>query len=134
MKSFRIMQIGASSGILMWTFVFACLVAGFIVFPSYLSMSVWNYIAQYFDIIPPIGIAQGLFLWIIIIMAYGTLKASYFFVNLTPSLTFMEKDFENIKDLKIHSIALSIKRTENDTNEKLVHKNVEEEVELISKK
>ena len=52
-------------------FVLSCLSAGFIVFPGWVGMHLWNYLATSFNVLPMIGLIQGILLW-------GILAVSYF--------------------------------------------------------
>ena len=61
----HVIQITGLRGILMAIFVVSCLIAGFVGFPSFVAMCVWNYAANFITI-PTIGIVQGLMLWSII--------------------------------------------------------------------
>ena len=51
-------------------FVVWCAIAGFIVFPGWLGMSLWNLMASYIEMLPEIGLFQGVLLWAIMITSY----------------------------------------------------------------
>ena len=51
-------------------FVVCCARAGFIVFPGWLGMSLWNLMASYIEMLPEIGLFQGVLLWAIMITSY----------------------------------------------------------------
>ena len=61
----RIIQISGLRGILMMLFIASCLAAGFIAFPAFVAMHIWNWAAAY-AAIPAINIYQGLMLWAIV--------------------------------------------------------------------
>ncbi len=61
----RIIQISGLRGILMMLFIASCLAAGFIAFPAFVAMYLWNLAATYIAI-PLINVWQGLMLWAII--------------------------------------------------------------------
>jgi len=49
-----------------------CLAAGFIVFPGWLAMHLWNLISLYCEKMPAIGLIQGILLWGITVASYFT--------------------------------------------------------------
>lgn len=69
-KNLNIIQIKGVRGIILAVFIVACLAAGFIVFPGWLSMQIWNIAASYSLNIPTIGLFQGVLLWGIIVACY----------------------------------------------------------------
>lgn len=73
-KNMNVIQIRGIRGLIIAIFVGCCLAAGFIAFPGFLCMSVWNLIAERVQEIPSIGIIQGLLLWGIMIAAYFAFK------------------------------------------------------------
>ena len=64
-RNAKIIQISGFRGILTAIFVVVCLAAGFIVFPGYIAMYIWNYFA---DTLPQINIVQGILLWAMVAM------------------------------------------------------------------
>ncbi len=61
-RNMRVIQISGISGILTAVFFISCLAAGFVVFPAFAAMKLWNFAASYFEF-PAINIYQGLMLW-----------------------------------------------------------------------
>ena len=61
-KNFNVIQIKGFRGIIMAIFIVTCLSAGFIVFPGWLCMQIWNIIASYTLNIPLIALLQGILL------------------------------------------------------------------------
>ncbi len=55
-------------------FIVSCLGAGFIVFPGWVGMHLWNLASVSFDGIPSIGLVQGILLWGIIATLYFLLR------------------------------------------------------------
>ena len=70
-KNLNVIQIKGVRGLVLAGFVICCLGAGFIVFPGWVGMHLWNYLATSFNILPIIGLIQGILLW-------GILAVSYF--------------------------------------------------------
>ncbi|MBO6086941.1 hypothetical protein J6P92_01165 [bacterium] len=64
-RNARVIQISGLRGILLGLFVAVCLIAGFVGFPAFAAMHIWNFTAQYIAI-PTIGFLQGLLLWAIV--------------------------------------------------------------------
>lgn len=73
-KNLNVIQIKGVRGLIIAGFVVCCLVAGFIAFPGWLSMLIWNYTSGYITIIPTIGMLQGVLLWGILLIAYFTFR------------------------------------------------------------
>ena len=73
-KNINVIQIKGIRGIIIACVVVTCLAAGFIVFPGWVGMQLWNYIASFCNDLPAIGLFQGVLLWGIIIAAYFTFR------------------------------------------------------------
>lgn len=65
----NIIKINGLRGILFAGMVVSCLAAGFIVFPGYVAMHIWNLVVASFTV-PQIGLVQGILLWGIIVATY----------------------------------------------------------------
>lgn len=61
-------------------FIACCLAAGFIAFPGWTAMHIWNYAASYSLQVPSIGIFQGVLLWGILVASYFTFRKDKFVV------------------------------------------------------
>ncbi|MFI3299976.1 MAG: hypothetical protein R3Y28_01005 [Candidatus Gastranaerophilales bacterium] len=62
----KIIKISGISGAIVALFVVTCAIAGFVVFPGFVAMNIWNYLTTYSVIIPTISLFQGVMLWSII--------------------------------------------------------------------
>ena len=69
-KNLNIIQIKGIKGLIFAGFVVTCLAAGFIAFPGWVCMQLWNIVASYTTSMPTIGILQGLLLWGILVVSY----------------------------------------------------------------
>lgn len=69
-KNFNVIQIKGTRGIIMAMFIASCLFAGFVVFPGWICMNVWNYMASFAINCPTIGLFQGVLLWGIVVALY----------------------------------------------------------------
>lgn len=58
-KNLNVIQIKGVKGLIMLVMVGCCLVAGFIVFPGWVAMNIWNVLASLVNNAPSIGIIQG---------------------------------------------------------------------------
>ena len=73
-KNLNIIQIKGIKGLIFAGFFVTCLAAGFIAFPGWVCMQLWNIIASYTTTMPAIGIFQGLLLWGILVVSYMVLR------------------------------------------------------------
>ena len=73
-KNLNVIQVRGIKGIIILGLVLCCLVVGFIVFPGWVAMHIWNLIAGCINGVPMIGLIQGVLLWGIIIASYLTFK------------------------------------------------------------
>lgn len=73
-KNLNVIQIRGIKGLFIAGMVVCCLFAGFIVFPGWVWMQLWNMVSSYITNIPQIGLIQGILLWGIIIAAYFTFR------------------------------------------------------------
>ena len=73
-KNLNVIQIKGVKGLIMLVMVGCCLVAGFIVFPGWVAMNIWNMLASLVNNAPSIGIIQGVLLWGIIVASYFTFR------------------------------------------------------------
>ena len=58
-KNLNVIQIKGVKGLIMLVMVGCCLVAGFIVFPGWVAMNIWNMLASLVNNAPSIGIIHG---------------------------------------------------------------------------
>lgn len=69
-KNLNIIQIKGIRGLFFAAMVVTCLAAGFIAFPGWVSMHVWNTASAHINNLPSIGLIQGVLLWGIMIASY----------------------------------------------------------------
>lgn len=71
-KNYRVIKINGFRGILTAIFVVCCLVTGFVVFPGWIAMHLWNYVASFYVLMPKMQLMHGVILWAIIALSiYG---------------------------------------------------------------
>ena len=73
-KKLRVIQINGFRGLCFALAVVSCLFAGFVVFPGYVAMNIWNFISLKTMVVPTLGLLQGTLLWGIMVVSYMILK------------------------------------------------------------
>ena len=125
-KNLNVIQIKGVTGLIMLVMVGCCLVAGFIVFPGWVAMNIWNVLASLVNNAPSIGIIQGVLLWGIIVASYFTFRKERVVVCMKTPQGLNEEElkavFADIKkqtqDDKIIQAMLKARETELKLNEK----------------
>lgn len=125
-KNLNVIQIKGVKGLIMLVMVGCCLVAGFIVFPGWIAMNIWNVLASLVNNAPSIGIIQGVLLWGIIVASYFTFRKERVVVCMKTPQGLNEEElkavFADIKkqtqDDKIIQVMLKARETELKLNEK----------------
>lgn len=95
-KNLRVIQINGFRGLLMAVFVVCCLIAGFIIFPAFVSMNAWNYLSVKTGSFPVINFYQGLLLWGIIVFSVYIFNKRKFIVSINAP---QELTDEEVKDV-----------------------------------
>ena len=95
-KGLNVIQIKGMKGILLTGFAVCCLATGFIMFPAWLAMHIWNFIASYVEQIPAIGIIQGILLWGIIVSSYFTFRREKVIVCMNAPEGLSEEELKSV--------------------------------------
>ncbi len=85
----KIVQIDGIKGLITAGIVCICSFAGFVLFPGYVGMSLWNkYLAQAY-MFPTLSLFQGILLWAILVISYFILDKKGFALSFrnTPELS-----------------------------------------------
>lgn len=129
-KNLNVIQINGIRGLIMAGFIVVCLAAGFIGFPGWVCMHIWNFAVSYTMQMPAIGILQGLLLWGIMVAAYFTFRKEKLVVCMKSPQGLSEEElkavFADIKKqaqddkiiqtmLKAREAELKIKDEQNDS-------------------
>jgi len=69
-RDFKVIQINGFKGLIMFAFIACCVVTGFVMFPSWLCKTIWNFIAVYVPHMPEMTMITGGILWAIIALSY----------------------------------------------------------------
>ncbi len=102
-KNLNIIKINGFRGLAITGMVITCLAAGFIAFPGYVAMNVWNFAAAYFSF-PKIALLQGILLWGIIIVSYFTFRKNKVVVCIKTPQGLSEEELKEVfADMKRQS-------------------------------
>ena len=111
-KNLNVIQIKGIKGLIIAGLVVCCLIAGFIAFPGFVGMHIWNYIASYIIAMPQIGLFQGILLWAIILTSYFIFRKEKVVVCLKSSQSLSEEELKTVfADIKKQSMEDSILQT-----------------------
>ena len=95
-KNLNVIQIKGTRGLLLIAGIACCLAAGFIWFPGWIGMNIWNYAAKHFEQMPYIGIIQGILLWGIIVASYFTFRRDKLVVCMHSSDGLTEEELKQV--------------------------------------
>ncbi len=99
--SMNVIEIRGIRGMIMAGCALCCLAVGFIVFPGWILMHVWNYLSPFAVNIPSIGIIQGILLWAIIIAGYLAFRKNPLIVCVKSPKGLSEEELKSVfADLK----------------------------------
>lgn len=94
-KNLNIIQIRGVKGLILVGMLICCLAAGFIAFPGWVAMHIWNFTAAYLEI-PAIGLIQGILLWGIIVASYFTFRKEKLVVCMKSSQGLSEEELKTV--------------------------------------
>lgn len=120
-RNTRIIQISGFKGFLFILIGASCLVAGFGVFPSIVSMYLWNFVASKLTFIPVINFFQGLLLWLCIaISLYIANERNKYFFAISPKRRLSEEEVRKLMNrIRLQSVkSLDKSVTHNSNKEK----------------
>lgn len=119
-KNTRIIQISGFRGVIFLLIGASCLVAGFGIFPSIVSMYLWNLAASKLTFIPMINFFQGLLLWLgIAISLYMANEKNKYFFAISPKRKLSEKEVRKLLNrIKLQSVKHFDKPVSHNENKK----------------
>ena len=94
-RNAKIIQISGFRGILTAIFVVTCLAAGFVVFPGYVAMNVWNYFSE---TLPKINLIQGVLLWAIVALTCYIANKQKFAISFASPKELTEEEMEDLME------------------------------------
>lgn len=97
-KKLRVIQINGLRGLCFALAVACCLVAGFVVFPGYLAMNIWNFISAKTLLFPTLGLLQGTLLWGIVVVSYMIAKKRHFMVTFKNPTELTDEELDEVME------------------------------------
>ena len=97
-KKFSVIKINGFKGLFLAIFIVGCLIAGFLIFPGWICMHVWNFIADFFSIMPVMSIVHGIMLWGIIALSLYAINKNDFLISFGTSAPVISNE-DRIKDI-----------------------------------
>lgn len=121
----RVIQINGLRGLLLTFFMISCLVAGFIAFPAFLTMHIWNYFLAKSVSLPMINFSQGVLLWAIIVISAFLFNKKKFIVSFSAEQELSDNQVQNIvsKVKEIHTTS-----AQNNTDSELKEDEVKSDI------
>lgn len=104
-KNSRVIEISGISGLFLLLFSAVCLFVGFVIFPGYLAMNLWNMAGSEISGFPILNLYQGVLLWIII--ALGV----FVFGNCKSPIAF--KQAAQLNEREISALMSQIRKSQN---------------------
>lgn len=97
----NVIEIRGIRGLIITGAIVCCLAVGFIGFPGWIMMHLWNFGASYTLSMPSIGIIQGILLWGIIVASYFAFRKEKFIVCVKSPKGLSEDELKSVfADLK----------------------------------
>lgn len=111
-KHSRVIEISGISGLLLLLFSAVCLFVGFVIFPGYLAMNLWNMAGAEISGFPQINLYQGVLLWIIIALAIFISRNCKSPIAFKPAAQLNEREISELmnqikKSKKVRTIVLN---------------------------
>lgn len=95
-KNLRVVQINGFRGLFLSFFIISCLIAGFIAFPSFLTMNLWNYLAGKTGSFPSINFYESILLWAIIAFSIFIFNKRKFIVSFNAKQELTEDEVKEV--------------------------------------
>ncbi len=107
-KNLRVVQINGFRGLFLSLFIISCLIAGFVAFPSFIVMSLWNYLAVKTGSLYSLNFGEGLLLWGIITFSIYIFNKKKLIVSFNSQQELTEDEVRDVVS-KIKSQAIEHK-------------------------
>lgn len=95
-RNLRVIKINGFRGIFISLFIVSCIIAGFIVFPSFITMNIWNYLAVKTNSFPSIDINEAVLLWAIIVFSIFIFNKKNFIVSFNTKHELTEDEVREV--------------------------------------
>lgn len=73
-KKFNIIKLSGLKGVMLIIFLIGSLATGFLVFPGWIFMHLWNFAASFFYQVPQMELVHGIMLWCIAALSFYALN------------------------------------------------------------
>lgn len=115
-KNFRVIKINGFRGVITAIFVICCLATGFIVFPGWACMHLWNYIASFYMLMPKMELLHGIILWAIIALTFYGINNNRLLIGISTPPVLNE---DQIKDImtRVKNSKTAVNPVQNETTE-----------------
>ena len=80
-KNYNVIKISGFKGVIFAIFIVGCLIAGFLTFPGWACMHIWNFVAGFFDNAPQMSLIHGVLMWCIIALSIYALNQGNFCIS-----------------------------------------------------
>lgn len=80
-RNYNIIKLSGLKGVFFAIFIVGCLVAGFITFPAWVCMNIWNFFADMFIDMPKMTMLHGALLWGIVGLSLYALNQDSFSIS-----------------------------------------------------
>ncbi len=97
-RKFSVIKINGFKGIVLAVFIAGCLIAGFLTFPGWLCMHIWNFIAGYFSNMPLMTLTHGIILWCILALSFYAINKGNFAISFGSAVPAQPSE-ERIKEI-----------------------------------
>lgn len=97
-KKFNIIKISGFKGLVIFVFAIGCLIAGFLTFPGWVCMHIWNFFADYFSQMPVMNLFHGMLLWAIIALSFYALNKGDLLISFGTAAPVQRND-ERIREI-----------------------------------
>ncbi len=80
-RNYNIIKITGLKGVCIAIGIVCCLIAGFLTFPGWVCMNIWNFFASMFAQAPQMSLTHGVMLWSIIALSLYALNSGDFSIS-----------------------------------------------------
>lgn len=98
-KKFNVIKINGLKGLFIAAFIIGCLIAGFLIFPGWLCMHVWNFVAGFFTDMPTMNMLHGAILWCIVALSLYAINKGNLSISFGHSAPVVAANEERIKEI-----------------------------------
>ncbi len=123
-RRFNVIQLSGLKGIFFILFIIGCAAAGFLIFPGWVCMHIWNYAMSFFVDMPAMTMLHGIILWCIIALITFQLNKKDFGISFKKVETpeerlrkIIEAKIKKEEQLKIRELS-EFKENENENLKK----------------